>query len=106
MEKVRVLPAAARLPLLLYRSLFPVAFLFMLPGFAVRMLRRGNYRHKFGQRFGIFSARARERLGPGGWTWIHAVSVGEMMMGLKLARTMQAAQPGLRILISTTTSTG
>jgi len=70
------------------------------------MLRRGNYRHKFGQRFAIFSERTVRRLEPGGWTWIHAVSVGEMLMGLKLARTLQAAQPGLRVLISTTTSTG
>ncbi len=106
MGKVRALPAGARLPLFLYRSLFPVAFALMLPGFIARMLRRGNYRHKFGQRFGIFSARARERLEPGGWTWIHAVSVGEMMMALKLARTLQTARPGLRVLLSTTTSTG
>lgn len=106
MQKVRALPPAARLPLLLYRLLFPVAFLGMLPGFAARMLRRGNYRHKFGQRFGIFSARARQRLKPGGWTWIHAVSVGEMLMGIKLARALQSARPGLRVLISTTTSTG
>lgn len=78
----------------------------MLPNFIARMLRRGNYRHKFGQRLGIYAKEDRQRLQPGGWTWIHAVSVGEMMMGIKLARTLQAAQPGLRVLISTTTSTG
>lgn len=102
----RHLPAGARLPLFLYRSLFPLAFLAMLPGFAKRMLRRGNYRHKFGQRFGIYSRRARENLAVGGWTWIHAVSVGEMVMAVRLARTLEREQPGLRILLSTTTSTG
>ena len=102
----RALPVAARLPLRIYRCLFPVAFALMLPGFLARMLRRGNYRHKFGQRLGLYEAADRARLEPGGWTWIHAVSVGEMMMGIKLARTMQAARPGLRVLISTTTSTG
>lgn len=106
MEILRALPVAARLPLRIYRCLFPVAFTLMLPGFLARMLRRGNYRHKFGQRLGLYSAADRARLEPGGWTWIHAVSVGEMMMGLKLARTLQAARPGLRVLISTTTSTG
>lgn len=100
------IPSAARWPLWVYRSLFPVAFVGMLPSFVLRMMRRGNYRHKFGQRFGIYSQRARAALEPGGWTWIHAVSVGEMMMGLKLARQLQAAQPGARVLLSTTTSTG
>ena len=106
MENLRALPSGARIPLLFYRALFPVAFVCMLPGFILRMLRRGNYRHRFGQRFAIYSERSRQRLGAGDWTWIHAVSVGEMVMGLKLARTLQAEQPGVRILISTTTSTG
>jgi len=106
MQILRVLPAAARLPLRVYRLLFPVAFLLMLPSFLARMLRRGHWRHKFSQRFGIYAQEDRERLGQGGWTWIHSVSVGEMMMGIKLARTLQAARPGLKVLISTTTSTG
>ena len=106
MEIPRALPAAARFPLAVYRLLFPVAFFLMLPGFLARMLRRGNYRHKFGQRLGFYSREDRARLGAGGWIWIHAVSVGEMMMGIRLARTLQAARPGARVLISTTTSTG
>ena len=106
MELLRALPAAARLPLRVYRFLFPVAFLLMLPGFLARMLRRGHWRHKFGQRFGLYAPEDRERLGRGGWTWIHSVSVGEMMMGIKLGRTLQAVCPGLKVLISTTTSTG
>lgn len=106
MGKLRALPVAARIPLLAYRILFPVVFLAMLPGYIARMIRRGNYGHQFGQRFGFFSANAGQRLAPGGWTWIHAVSVGEAMMGLKLARVLQEESPGLRVLISTTTSTG
>jgi len=106
MDFFRALPAAARLPLRVYRFLFPVAFLLMLPSFGARMFRRGNYRHKFGQRFGLYSPEDRQRLEPGGWIWIHAVSVGEMMMGIKLARTLLATRPGAKVLISTTTSTG
>ena len=106
METLRTLPAAARLPLRVYRLLFPVAFLFMLPGFLARMLRRGHWRHKFSQRFGLYAPEDRMRLGAGGWTWIHAVSVGEMMMGIQLARTLQAARPGAKVALSTTTSTG
>jgi len=106
MEILRALPAAARLPLRVYRSFFLVAFTLMLPGFLARMLRRGHWRHKFGERFGFYAAEDRLRLASGGWTWIHSVSVGEMMMGIKLARTLQEARPGVKVLISTTTSTG
>lgn len=106
MEILRALPEAARLPLRVYRLLFPVAFILMLPGFVVRMLRRGQWRHQFGQRFGFYSSAVRQRLGSGGWTWIHSVSVGEMLMGIRLAKTLQEAQPGLKVVLSTTTSTG
>ena len=106
MEIFRALPAAVRLPLRVYRFLFPVAFVLMLPRVLSRMFRRGNYRHKFGQRLGAYSAEDRQRLESGGWIWIHAVSVGEMMMGIKLARTLLATKEGARVLISTTTSTG
>ena len=106
MEKLRAVPAAARVPLFVYRLLFPVAFLAMLPGIIARMFRRGNYRHRFGERFGLFSPEIIRKLECGGWTWIHAVSVGEMIMGLKLARMLQASAPETRVLLSTTTSTG
>lgn len=106
MEKLRAMPSPARFPLFVYRVLFPVVFLAMLPGVLTRMFRRGNYRNKFGERFGFFSREMRRRLEPGGWTWIHAVSVGETMMALELARSLQSARPGLRVLLSTTTSTG
>ncbi|MCX7868372.1 MAG: 3-deoxy-D-manno-octulosonic acid transferase [Terrimicrobiaceae bacterium] len=90
----------------LYNLLFPVVLLIMLPGMAVRMARRGNYRHKFGQRFGIYSGRVRAKLGQGGWVWIHAVSVGEMMIALRLAAALRQRMPEARCVLSTTTSTG
>jgi 3-deoxy-D-manno-octulosonic-acid transferase len=104
----QTLSSAARLPLSVYRALFPLVFAVMLPGFVSRIVRRGNYRHKFGQRFGRYTHEDRRTLesGNGHWTWIHAVSVGEMVMALNLARAMQEADPRLRILLSTTTSTG
>ena len=106
MQIFRPLPKAARLPLRVYRLFFPAVFAAMLPRLLGRMIRRGQFRHKFGQRLGLYAAEDRLRLEEGGWTWIHAVSVGEMMMGIRLARTLQEIQPGLRVLISTTTSTG
>jgi len=100
------LPEAARLPLRLYRLLFLPVLAGLLPGFALRMIRRGRYRERFGERFARYGKEVRETLAGGGWTWIHAVSVGEMMMGLKLARALREREPTLRILLSTTTSTG
>jgi 3-deoxy-D-manno-octulosonic-acid transferase len=91
---------------LLYNLAFPFVLLALLPGFLFRMLKRGNYRHKFGQRFAIYSARVRRKLSRGGWTWVHAVSVGEVLIALKLIREFRSRDPKLPVVLSTTTSTG
>lgn len=89
-----------------YNLLFPIALLFLLPGILVKMLRRGNYRHKFGQRFGFYDRALRDRLREGDRTWIHAVSVGEVMIALKLAEKLRELEPTLRVVLTTTTTTG
>jgi 3-deoxy-D-manno-octulosonic-acid transferase len=91
---------------LLYNLLFPLALLFFLPGYIVKMLRRGNYREKFGQRLGFYDPKTRARLSPAGSTWLHAVSVGEVMIALKLAARMKEQEPALRAALTTTTTTG
>lgn len=91
---------------LLYNLLFPLALVIFLPGYVVKMFRRGNYRNKFGQRLGFYDAETRARLAPGGSTWLHAVSVGEVMIALKLAAKMKERDPGLRVSLTTTTTTG
>jgi 3-deoxy-D-manno-octulosonic-acid transferase len=90
----------------LYNLLFPFALLLFLPGYVVKMLRRGNYREKFGQRLGFYDPETRARLSPGGSTWLHAVSVGEVMIALKLAARMKEQEPDLRAALTTTTTTG
>jgi len=89
-----------------YNLLFPIALLFLLPGILVKMVRRGNYRHKFGQRFGFYDRALRDRLREGDRTWIHAVSVGEVMIALKLAEKLRELEPTLRVVLTTTTTTG
>jgi 3-deoxy-D-manno-octulosonic-acid transferase len=96
----------ARLPLAIYNLGFPIAFLGMLPGFARRMLRRGNYRRKFGQRFTFYDSATLARLAGGGRVWVHSISVGETLLALRLIRQMRELQPDLRVILSTTTSTG
>jgi 3-deoxy-D-manno-octulosonic-acid transferase len=91
---------------LVYNLLFPVVLVVLLPGFVLRMVRRGNYRHKFGQRFGIYSRRVLEKFRTRRWTWIHAVSVGEVRIALRLVERLREREPGVPIALSTTTSTG
>ncbi|PTX96303.1 hypothetical protein DB345_10990 [Spartobacteria bacterium LR76] len=91
---------------LLYNIAFPFVLLALLPGFLLRMIRRGKYRHKFGQRFAIYSPRVLNKLRRDNNVWVHAVSVGEVLIALKLIGEMKKSDPSLRIVLSTTTSTG
>jgi 3-deoxy-D-manno-octulosonic-acid transferase len=91
---------------ILYNLAFPFVLLALLPRFIFRMLKRGKYRHKFGQRFAIYSPRVRRKLSRGGWTWVHAVSVGEVLIALKLIHELRSRDSRLPVVLSTTTSTG
>lgn len=91
---------------LLYNLLFPLALLVLLPGYTAKMLRRGNYREKFGQRLGLYDRETRRNLSAARNTWVHAVSVGEVMIALRLARTMKEREPALRVALTVTTTTG
>ncbi len=103
----RALPPEARLPLRLYRALFPLVFGCLLPGYLVRMLRRGGYGPGFLERFGRFSPEQERALeAASGGIWVHAVSVGEMVMALRLVAELRVQQPELPVIVSTTTSTG
>ncbi len=90
----------------LYNLLFPLALLLFLPGYLVKMLRRGHYRAKFGQRLGLYDRATRATLSAGRRTWVHAVSVGEVMIALKLIAAMKPREPALRVALTTTTTTG
>ncbi len=91
---------------LLYNLVFPLVIVALLPGLVLRMWRRGKYRHKFGQRFGFYSPAVRKRLRSHPRLWIHAVSVGEVNIALKLIDCLRARNPRCAFVLSTTTSTG
>jgi 3-deoxy-D-manno-octulosonic-acid transferase len=91
---------------LLYNLLYPVGLLFFLPGQIKKLVRRGNYRHKSGQRFGFYDAEVRKRLAVRRCTWIHAVSVGEVSIALKLSSELQQRDPDFFCVLTTTTTTG
>ena len=90
----------------LYNFLWPLGLLIFLPGYVAKMIRRGGYRTKFGQRLGIYDPEVRHRLSNEHPTWLHAVSVGEVNIALKLANALRALEPDLRCVLTTTTTTG
>ena len=90
---------------LLYNLLFPIAFLFFLPFYLPRMLRRGGYRNNFFQRLGFFDQATIARIGKKR-LWLHAVSVGEIFIALKFIKQFQQRNPNAKFILSTTTTTG
>jgi 3-deoxy-D-manno-octulosonic-acid transferase len=89
-----------------YNLLYPIGFLFFLPGQIGKLARRGNYRNKLGQRFGFYDAQVRARLAGHRSTWIHAVSVGEVAIALKLVAKLRELDPHFFGVLTTTTTTG
>ncbi len=90
----------------IYNLLWPIGLLLFLPGYLVKMFRRGGYREKFGERLGIYDRHLRARLYWKKPIWLHAVSVGEVMIALKLARQIRALRPDQHCVLTTTTTTG
>ena len=89
-----------------YNLLYPLGLLFFLPGQIAKLVRRGNYRHKFGQRFGFYDEQTRALLRAKQCTWIHAVSVGEVAVALKLIGKLRELDPQFFCALTTTTTTG
>ena len=93
-----------RIVLLIYRVLLPLLFLVAFPGWVLKMLRRGGFGTALNERVGIyFTEKEYESCGA---IHLHAVSVGETMLALKLLREWQAAHPGTKFVLATGTSTG
>jgi 3-deoxy-D-manno-octulosonic-acid transferase len=90
----------------IYNLLWPLGLIFFLPGYLVKMFRRGNYREKFGQRLGLYERQLRARLYWEKSIWLHAVSVGEVTIALKLAGQIRILNPDLHFVLTTTTTTG
>ncbi|WP_372805707.1 3-deoxy-D-manno-octulosonic acid transferase [Pontiella sp.] len=90
---------------IVYNLLFPVVFLFMLPKFLTRMVRRGGYWEHFEQRVGHFGTQTKARLREKRRIWVHAVSVGEIYVALRFIKAYRARHPDAYFALSTTTST-
>ncbi|HEX4641069.1 MAG TPA: glycosyltransferase N-terminal domain-containing protein [Chthoniobacterales bacterium] len=89
-----------------YNLFYPIGLLFFLPGQITKLVRRGNYRHKLGQRWGSYDGEVRARLAAQRCTWIHAVSVGEVAVALKLCAKLRQFDSDFFCVLTTTTTTG
>ncbi len=90
----------------LYNILFLAGFILASPYYFLKMWRRGGWREGFGERFGRFGSRIKVAITNRHMLWLHAVSVGEVNLCLQLIRALEPRVPNLKIVVSTTTSTG
>ena len=91
----------------IYSFLMGLAALLLMPYWLVKGLRHGKYLSNIGERLGFsFPALAKLPANSSGAIWIHAVSVGEALSGVTLARRLKEAYPERPLIVSTTTMTG
>jgi 3-deoxy-D-manno-octulosonic-acid transferase len=91
----------------IYSFLMGTAALLLLPYWLIKGLRQGKYLSNLGERLG-FSLGALHKLPAdrAGAIWIHAVSVGELLSSIGLAKRLKEAYPDRPLVVSTTTITG
>jgi 3-deoxy-D-manno-octulosonic-acid transferase len=91
---------------ILYNILFIVFFVLSAPYYFWRMQRRGNWQAGFGQRLGRYGSKFKQAITNRHTLWMHAVSVGEVNVCTQLIRALEPRLPNLKIVVSTTTTTG
>ena len=93
----------------IYNLLFPIAFIFFIPGLIIKLVKRGGHKKSYLERFCIFD---KEKLAvlkdialkkP---IWIHSVSVGETQLAIDFINYWKTQSPELNFIVSTTTTTG
>lgn len=97
-----------KLFLIFYNLFFVLVFCVVWPVYAQRMWKRGRFFEAFGERFGFYSDEIIQKLkkNQSSPVWIHAVSVGEMMIATALLRELRKRDPHQAIVLTTTTVTG
>ena len=90
----------------IYNILFTFFFVLSAPYYFMRLLRRGNWKAGFGERFAQYNTKLKQALTNRHVLWIHAVSVGEVNVCTQLIRALEPRLPNIKIVVSTTTTTG
>lgn len=89
--------------LLLYNLFLPIFLVVSIPGYLIKMKKRGGFGTGLSERFGIYKRRRDEE--PQGGLYVHAVSVGEVFIALKFIREWckTHSEP---VVLATSTATG
>lgn len=90
----------------IYNILFKVFFYLTAPFYFLKMWRRGGWKEGFSQRFGRYDAKVKQSITNRHVIWLHAVSVGEVNICTHLIQALEPRIPNIKIVVSTTTSTG
>ena len=90
-----------------YSLLMGLAALLLSPYWLIQGLRHGKYLSNLSERLGFsFPSLSKLPADRAGAIWIHAVSVGEVLSGVALAKSLKQAYPERPLIVSTTTMTG
>ena len=83
------------------------AALLLLPYWLVKGLQQGKYLSNLGERLGLsLGSLGKLPADHPGAIWIHAVSVGELLSSIALAKRLKEEYPNRPLVVSTTTITG
>lgn len=93
-----------RLVLLVYNLVLPCLAVLAAPGWIRKMAVRGGLSRRLWERLGMFEED--EEFEPCGGVYVHAVSVGEVMMAIKLIKRWQERDSMEQFVLAATTSTG
>lgn len=92
------------------RAIYNIGFFIFLavmaPFYLLKMWRRGNWQKGFGERFARYGSKLKQSITNRKRIWLHAVSVGEVNICTQLIKALEPRAPNLKIIVSTTTSTG
>ena len=89
-----------------YRGLFNLGLGLSAPYYARRMVRRGGWKDRIGQRFGRYDTSFIQRCQDQTNLWFHAVSVGEVLLSVPLVKHLKNKLPSVQWILSATTTTG
>lgn len=87
-----------------YNLLLPIVLLLGVGPWVIKMLKRGGFGTGLLERVGIYKESI--DFEPSGVVYVHAVSVGEVLIALKLIAAWQAEHPEDTFVLAPTTATG
>lgn len=92
---------------LVYSVLMGLAAIILTPYWLIQGVRHGKYLSNLKERLGLsFPALEKLPAGRAEAIWLHAVSVGEVLAGVTLAKRLKEQFPQRALVVSTTTITG